>query len=303
VRGVPQGVAHGAQQPEQPMNIERDKNDPANSEQATLWNGLAGQAWVELQDLLDRLFQPMQALLVDAVAASGARRVLDVGCGTGGTTLAIARRLGAAGHCEGLDLSAPMVATARDRAQREGSAATFVCADAQVHAFDSAGFDALVSRFGVMFFDDAVRAFTNLRRAAADGAHLSFIAWRGADENPFMTTAERAAAPLLPQLPPRRADGSGQFAFADRDHVARILGASGWSGVHIRPIDVTCTLPERELGRYLAGMGPVGAQLRQLGGPTREKVIATVRAAFEPFVQHDEVRFVAACWWVEGRAA
>ena len=118
-----------------------------------------------------------------------------------------------------LDSIPSMIAAARARAEREGVPATFICASAEDYAFEPAAFDMVASRFGVMFFTDSVRAFANLRRAATPGAGLRFIAWRSVPENPFMTTAERAAVPLLPELPARRPDGPGQFAFADRQHV------------------------------------------------------------------------------------
>src|SRR5689334_16487018 len=108
-----------------------DDTQHTNDEQATLWNGAAGQAWIESQDALDQMFRPFEDLLVAAVVPGSSGDVLDVGCGTGSTTLAAARRLGAAGRCVGLDISAPMLATARARAERERSTATFVCADAQ----------------------------------------------------------------------------------------------------------------------------------------------------------------------------
>lgn len=228
--------------------------------------------------------------------------MLDVGCGTGSTTLAIARRLGAKARCTGIDISEPMIAAARERAEREGSPTRFIRADAQVHDFEPAGFDTIVSRFGVMFFDDFVRAFANLRRAASSGAELRFIAWRSPEENPFMTTAERAAAPLLPNLAARRPDAPGQFAFADRRRVSTLLEESGWAGIDIQPIDVACVLPERELVRYLTWMGPVGALLQKADDLTRTKVLETLRPAFEPFVHGAEVRFTAACWWVGARA-
>ncbi|SQD94498.1 Methyltransferase type 11 (fragment) [Parafrankia sp. Ea1.12] len=139
--------------------------------QAARWNGPAGQAWAEAQTLTDRMFKPFEDLLVDAVSATGAGYVLDVGGGTGATTVALARRLGAQGRCVGVDISDPMLAAARARAERdeEGARAVFIRADAQDHAFEPAAFDAIVSRFGVMFFGDSVAAFANLRRAAADG--------------------------------------------------------------------------------------------------------------------------------------
>ncbi|GAA2475964.1 class I SAM-dependent methyltransferase [Streptomyces longisporus] len=281
------------------MDVRRGSED----DQAARWKGPGGNAWVELQAVLDEMFKPFEDLLVDAVAAGHAGRVLDVGCGTGGVTLAVARRLGAAGRSVGVDISEPVIAAARARAEREGTPASFVLADAQDHAFEPATFDAVISRFGVMFFNDFVRAFANLRRAATDEALLRFIAWRGPAENPFMTTAERAAAPLLPDLPVRHPDEPGQFAFADPDRVRRILTESGWTEVDIRPIDVSCALPESELGHYLTRLGPVGLALNGADEPTRAHVINTVRTAFDPFVQGAEVRFTAACWLVEARAS
>ena len=169
-----------------------DNAQPSVGEQTALWNGTAGKAWVESQELLDQMLQPFEDLLVDVISAETAGRVLDVGCGTGSTTLAVARRLG------------PKV---------------------------------------------------------KGGGQLRFVAWRSAVDNPFMTTAERAAAPFLPNLPARRPDEPGQFAFADRDRVRRILEDSGWSDIDLQPIDVPCTMPEPALVPYVTRLGPVGRAL------------------------------------------
>ncbi|MFP2896521.1 class I SAM-dependent methyltransferase [Corallococcus sp. 4LFB] len=279
-----------------------DETRQTGNEQTALWNGTAGRAWVDTQEVLDSMFKPMEDLLVEAVVAGAASQVLDVGCGTGSTTLAFARRLGAEGRCTGIDISEPMLTAARSRAEREGLPAGFIRADAQRHAFEPASFDMILSRFGVMFFEDSVQAFANLRRAAKDGAGLRFIAWRSPSENPFMTTAERAAAPFLPNLPVRRPDAPGQFAFADASRVHRILEESGWADIDLQPIDFACTLPEKELLRYLTRLGPLGRFLHELDDRTRTQVIETVRAAFEPFVHGAEVRFTAACWSAGARA-
>jgi len=270
-----------------------------SEEQTARWNGPSGQAWIESQAMMDGMFRGLEEVLVE-VAGRG-ERVLDVGCGTGATTVAIARRLGEDGLCVGVDVSEPMVEAARERAERERARAEFVRADAQEHAFEPASFDAVVSRFGVMFFGDSVRAFTNLRRAAKDGARLRLIVWRGAEDNPFMTTAERAAAPLLPEIPPRVPGAPGQFGFADRDEVRRILTESGWTGVGIRPLDVTCALSESELNGYFTRFGPLGQVLPKADERTRARVVETVRAAFDPYVHGPEVRFTAACWLVDAR--
>jgi ubiquinone/menaquinone biosynthesis C-methylase UbiE len=280
-----------------------DMTHGTRDDQDSLWNGPGGHAWVDEQELLDRLLKPFETLLIEAVAARSPKQLLDVGCGTGSTTLAAARLLGAQGRCIGVDISAPMIAAARARAERENSQARFICANVQDHAFDPASTDMIMSRFGVMFFDDPVRAFANLRRAATGDAEMCCIAWRSAEENPFMTAAERAAAPLLPNLPARRPDAPGQFAFGNRDRVHSILEQSGWAEIDMRPIDVACALPEKELVRYLTRLGPVGRILQEADAQTRARVVDAIRPAFDPYVHGDEIRVMAACWIISGAQA
>jgi len=202
----------------------------ATEDQAKRWNSTAGRAWVESQELLDRVFKPIEALLVDAVTSA-------------------------------------------------------------------ARFDAICSRFGVMFFSDPVAAFANLRRAARDDGRLRFIAWRGPADNPFMTTAERAARPLL-DLPERKPDAPGQFAFASDRRVHAILEGSGWIDIEIRPSDVACAMRASDLVAYVSRLGPVGTALQEADEATRTRVLEVVRPAFDSYVHEGEVRFAAACWMV-----
>ncbi|MFJ4471292.1 class I SAM-dependent methyltransferase [Streptomyces sp. NPDC089424] len=265
-----------------------------------LWSGTAGRNWVAAQDLMDVLFKPFEAVLAEPVGPGA--RVLDVGCGTGATTVAAARRAGAEGACVGVDVAEPMIEAARARAEREGVPVRFLHADAATHAFAPDGFDVVLSRFGVMFFEDFVGAFTHLRRAARPGAELRLVVWRGPEDNPFMTTAERAAAPLLPDLPPRDPEGPGQFAFARAERVRGILDESGWTEVTVAPLDVRCAMPEQDLERYFTLLGPVGRVLHQVEEPTRSQVVETLRTAFAPYVDAGEAGFTAACWLVGARA-
>lgn len=240
--------------------------------------------------------------MADEVAAGDARNTLDIGCGAGATTLAAARRLAPAGQCTGLDISAPLIAAARRRANSEGlTNAHFIAGDAQGHAFAPDSFDAVISRFGVMFFDDPTEAFANLGRAVRRGAGLTFIAWRSAGDNPFMVTAEQAAAPYLPKLEPRDPSAPGQFAFADADRVRGILEPA-WRDIDIQPLDVPCTLSADDLATYAARMGRVGQMLPDLDEATRTAVIDAVNQAFSLFVADGVARFTAACWMVRARA-
>jgi len=194
-----------------------------------------------------------------------------------------------------------MLAAARARAAREQTAASFICADAQTYAFEPARFDLIVSRFGVMFFQDPAAAFSNLRRAARDTGHLALFVWRGPADNPFMTAAATAAAPLLP-LPERHPEAPGQFAFANEARVRGILHDGGWAAIAVHPVDILCAMPEPELIGYFTRFGAVGTALRDADDRTRARVIEAVRPAFDPYVHGDEVRFTAACWMVTARA-
>ncbi len=277
-------------------------NSAPPPDQEQIWNGLSGNAWVENQDFLNQMLQPLEDLLITSISAQSLEiQVLDVGCGTGHTTRAIARLLGKKGHCTGIDISTPMLAAARSITEKEKSSARFLHANAQTYSFEAASFDLLISRFGVMFFNDFVQAFSNLRHAAKDGAQLLFISWRSPLENPFMTVTERAALSLIPDVPQRQPDVPGQFGLADQKRIQKILQDSGWSKIEIEQVDATCTFPEKDLVRYFSNMGPLSQILSELDQTLREKVIDTVHSAFQPFVQNDNVQFTAACWKVRAR--
>jgi SAM-dependent methyltransferase len=273
----------------------------ANPQMAELWNGPGARSWITAQAVLDQAFHGFETLLVDMAAEAGAHAVLDVGCGTGATTRAIAGRITPEGTAFGLDLSAPMIAHAELLAEEESSPARFLAGDAQTHAFPPGEFDLIVSRFGVMFFSDPVAAFANLRRAAKPDAGLAMISWRSITENPFMTVAERAAAPLLPDLP-KRGGGPGQFAFADHDHVHSILDTAGWTDVSSEAIDMPCAFPAAALDTYLSLMGPVGQILAKSDDATREQVISAIRDGFSEYISGPDIQFTAACWMTRATA-
>lgn len=274
--------------------------EAANAQQSARWNDRTGRTWAELGDMLDRLFEPFEPLLMEEAGPAAGRRILDVGCGAGALTLEAARR---GSEALGVDISAPLIETARARAGRFGLAgARFVRADAQTHRFGAQSFDALISRFGMMFFADPAGAFRNLRSALRPGGSLACVAWRSPAENGFMTAAERAAADLLPQLPPRIADAPGQFGFADPDRVRSILAESGWKEAEIRPVDAECRMPEADLRLYARRMGPVADLLPALGEQARSEVEQRVDDAFLCYVRDGEARFTAACWMVTARA-
>jgi ubiquinone/menaquinone biosynthesis C-methylase UbiE len=272
--------------------------DP-NAGQASRWNGIAGRGWVEVQDLTDSLYKPMEDLLLAGITTTGP--MLDVGCGTGSTSLAIKPQSGELLYT-GIDISEPMIRAARNRPAPSGVSTRFICGDAQTYEFEPSSFSTIISRFGVMFFADPVRAFANLRRAAKDDAQLRFVAWRGTEENPFIAEAERAGAAHLPALPPRQNNEPGPVAFADPGRVHMILEQSHWTEIEILPVDVECSMPDRDLKRYLTNFGPVAAALQEPEPERAEQILQEILPAFSRYRVGSEVRFSSACWMVNARA-
>ena len=267
------------------------------------WNRRRGGAWADLQPMLDSLFEPVEEILVETSLASGATRVLDVGCGAGATTLAVAKRLAPQGHCTGIDISTPLLEAAQSRASAAGIGnAGFLQGDAQRFDFMPDTFDAVTSRFGIMFFDDPVQAFTNIGHAVCPNGTLTCMVWRSKADNPFMTAAERAVAPLLGWTEERDAPAPGQFAFADADRVDRILQAAGWTNVEIAPVNVPCRLTKDDLHIYARRMGRVGVVLPDLDRELHERVERALDEAFAPYVTEETAQFEAACWLIKARA-
>ena len=154
------------------------------TEAADEWNGDEAQHWVTEADRYDGQLAPFGELLFDRLQLAAFETVLDVGCGCGATTIGAARVSAAA---VGVDLSVAMLAVGKQRAQVAGlSNIEFVVGDAAHHQFASGSFDAIISRFGVMFFDDPVMAFTNLRDALRIGGRLAFVCWQGLEANPWL---------------------------------------------------------------------------------------------------------------------
>lgn len=264
------------------------------------WQEAGGQAWVRLQGLLDRINQPVADAIERAVAPSSGQHILDVGCGGGATTLGMARRVGAAGRATGIDISGPLLSLARERAGAEGvTNVDFILADAQRHSFEPATFDAVISRFGVMFFADPEAAFANLRTALRPEGRLAFACWRSPAENPLTQLPMKAAAPLLSEAMAPPADGPGRFAFADRLRVGSILERSGWRDVDIEPLDVPTPATFDEMMQLSLELGTLGPLLARESEANRSRIREAVAEGLRPHVAPDGlVHLVAACWLV-----
>lgn len=279
------------------------ETNPANANQATYWNELGGPTWAELSPLLDRQIEGVGRAAMDALAPRPGERLLDVGCGCGQTSLALADRVSPGGEVVGIDLSRPMLEVARQRLAEERAAnVQFLEADAQTTAFERAPFDGVYSRFGVMFFADPTAAFRNLLAALKPGGRLAFVCWRSLAENPWMTEPMAAAAAQLPAAPPPLdPNAPGPFAFADPQRVRGILEDAGFAEVALTPLDAPIGGNSLADSLKLAlRVGPLGARLRETP-EFRAKVTDAVRAALDPHVRDGAVWMPGAVWIVKAR--
>jgi SAM-dependent methyltransferase len=272
-------------------------SEAANAAQITYWNETGSVAWVELQDMLDTQVEPMGRPVIELLDPKPGERVLDVGCGCGQTVLTLADRVGREGEVLGMDISGPMLEVARRRTKGLPQV-RLEQADAQVCAFDAQRYDAVYSRFGVMFFDDPPAAFANLRRALKPGGRLAFLCWRPMAENPIMALPMQVAAKHVALPPPPPPGAPGPFAFADADRVRTILQQAGFADVSLTPQDMPAGGNTVEGALTLAlRVGPLGALLRENPG-TGPVVEADIRAALAAHADADGRVFLDSATWI-----
>jgi ubiquinone/menaquinone biosynthesis C-methylase UbiE len=275
-----------------------------NADQIAYWNGPGGEHWTERQPLQDILLAPISQILIDSAAANSGERIVDVGCGCGSTSIALAQAVAPSGFVLGIDISAPMLARARQLAPKT-LPVDFVLADATVYPFDPASFDLLVSRFGVMFFAEPALSFANLRRALKPTGRLAFVCWREPRENPMLMTPLQAAYKHVPKLPQPGPEDPGPFSFASEERVRRILREAGFVDVAIVPRNLSLDIA---IGRGLEAavqgaieIGPASRALHDHPEDVRAAAKESIREALKPFVRGETVPLPAAIWIVTAR--
>jgi SAM-dependent methyltransferase len=269
-----------------------------NTQQIEYWNGPAGQRWAELQESTDRTLSMITAALFPFVAAKPGERILDVGCGCGSTTLALAKIAGA-GNVAGVDISAPMLGVARARAAQAGAGIDFTEADASVHAFRPDR-DLVFSRFGVMFFADPAAAFANIRKSLRSGGRLAFVCWSALQENGWAGEPLMAVRDLLPPQEPMDPTAPGPFAFADATRVKNILSQAGFSGIHIEPLNTVANMGP-SLGDAVQtslSIGPLARATADLDEETKARLRERLRGVLSRHETPAGITPPAACWLV-----
>lgn len=276
----------------------------ANAAQIDFWNTVAGETWARFQVQLDRQVEPLGLAAMDALAPRVGEQVIDIGCGCGQTSLALASRVGPTGAVVGVDISKPMLEVAHRRPRPTANLSlTFRRLDAQTDDLGRGVFDAAFSRFGVMFFSDPVGAFANIKASLKPGGRLAFVCWRSLAENPWMQAPLQAALPFIPPITPPDPTAPGPFAFVDADRVRAILINAKFASVMVNPLDVLIGGANiEETLKLTLKVGPLGAALRE--HPELTEIVAdAVRKRLSAYVTPNGVMMPAATWIVQARTA
>lgn len=277
-----------------------------NADQIAYWNGPNGQRWTDRQAEQDVLLAPVTQALIDRAVPRPGERIIDVGCGCGGTSIALASRVAPTGFALGVDISGPMLSRARQLAAK-GLPVDFVLADATVYPFDPGSFDLLVSRFGVMFFAEPAVSFSNLRRALRPSGRMAFACWREPRENPWMMAPLQAIYQHVPKLPPQGPEDPGPFAFASEERVHRIIGEAGFKKIGMEPVALAFDIAiGRGLDAAVQAAMQIGPGSRALDGhppETRAAAAKSVKETLAPFVRGDNVPLAGSIWIVTAQAS
>ena len=260
----------------------------ANTAQAEYWASAAGTQWIVREALMDALLYPVLARVLHHAALQPGEAVLDIGCGTGASCLAAAAAVGPSGNVTGLDNAAQLLDRARNRAAAAGLAnISFILADAQTHAFAPASVDVMISRFGVMFFEDPTAAFANMARALKPGGRLVFAAWAPASQVPWFSIPVGAAVARLGKPAPSDPHAPGPLAFQDAGRVTAMMAAAGLRNTRCLSETVDLT-PEGSLDdvvAFAARVGPAARIMAERSGNDADGSVieATVKTAFAAF--------------------
>ena len=279
----------------------------ANNEQAEFWAGLA-PTWVEIEDQLEQVSGLPGEIAMVRLGVQSGQQVVDLGCGTGRTTLELARRVAPTGRAVGVDIAAEMLVRARQHAvEARVDNVEFLQADVQADDMGERRFDAAYSRFGVMFYTDPVAAFLGVHGAIRPGGSLSFVCWQPLTANDWMLVPGMAAVSVLGQLPPMPGpEEPGPFSLADPDRVRGILASAGFGDVDVEPYsDFVVTTEDRipEVSAIAARVGAVREQLRDADQSTKDRVQAAIEDALRSRVEHGEVRASRSFFAVTAKAA
>jgi len=262
------------------------------------WQGSVGKEWSKRMDGLDHLLNPVGELGIAAMGKVTGKRVLDVGCGAGSTSRAL-NTLGA--EVTGVDISKDLL----DLAKEQGGA-KYMLVDASADPLGGP-YDAVYSRCGAMFFDDAVAGWKHIRNHTVGGGNLVIVCWCAAKENGWASIPLNATRNLLEEMPAPPVGTPGPFAWADPDFFAPILERAGWNNLAWRAVGADAIIttgddpdPIERAVQFTLRIGPLARRLEGMAPEKRAKIGALLATAYQNYLIGDAVRVPTKAWIITG---
>ena len=276
-----------------------------NIKQKQFWSGAGGDVWVDKQREMDIMLNPLGERAIQGLDLSGEKKILDIGCGCGATTLEIAKAV-TQGEVIGVDISEPML----ERATKTASDmmlnnTSFQVKDVQVDEMPLSYFDIAFSRFGVMFFEDPFEAFKNINHSLKDNGQLSFVCWQHASLNPWQSLSFEVIKEFL-DLPAPAPKSPGPFAFEDKSYINEILTESGFRDIEIKDNQEDIVMFSgksiREACEDYLTINPVVTEMLK-NSPTelREEILEALIGKFSDFHNNEGLLFPSATWIVTAK--
>jgi len=262
------------------------------------WQGSVGKEWSKRMDGLDHLLNPVGELGITAMGNVTGKRVLDVGCGAGSTSRAL-DALGA--DVTGVDISKDLLALAKEQ-----GGANYMLADASADPLGGP-YDAVYSRCGAMFFDDAVDGWSHIRDQTVAGGNLVIVCWCSAKENGWASIPLNAARSLLGEIPAPPVGTPGPFAWADPDFFAPILEQAGWNNLAWRAVGADAIIttgddpdPIERAVQFTLRIGPLARRLEGMAPEKRAQIGAVLASVYQSYLIGDAVRVPTKAWIITG---
>lgn len=272
-----------------------------NQEQKEFWNEKKGKIWVSLESNIDKMLGPLGHHAIKILNPKSGEKILDIGCGTGSTSQSLSKLVGENGLITGIDISEPILRFAKNQLEnRNIKNIDFIQEDAQTFNLSNFNYDAIFSRFGIMFFEDPFFAFKNIKKSLNSRGRITFICWSNREENDWITLSSKVASQFL-ELPPKNNPREpGPFAFEEYSYIKEILTKSGWKNINIKNhkenIIVGKTLDHA--AAFLSKMGPMSVPFENSNEKTKAKVIEALKECYSKYLIPKGVEFHFSTWIV-----
>ena len=272
-----------------------------NQEQKEFWNEKKGEIWVSLESKIDKMLGPLGDQAIKILKPKVGEKILDIGCGTGSTSQTLSKFVGESGIITGIDISKPILNFAQKQKENKRiKNINFIQADAQNHKFSDLNYDAVFSRFGIMFFEDPISAFKNIKKSLSCNGRLTFVCWSKSEDNDWMNLSSNVASQFL-ELPPKaNPKEPGPFAFEDYFYMEEILIKSGWKNIKIKAYKENIVIGKTldYAADFLSRMGPMSVPFENANKQTKEKVISALKECYSKYFTTKGVEFHFSSWIV-----